>query len=89
MPAANNFSQSDVATQAPASSAFAITPNDSEEFATVTRGVYVGGAGSVVAQLAGDSATVTFAGVPAGAVLPIRAKLVTTASTATNMVGLV
>jgi len=49
----------------------------------------VGGAGSVVAQLAGDSATVTFSGVPAGAVLPIRARLVTTASTATNLVGLV
>jgi len=89
MPAANNFSQSDVAAQAPASSAFAITPNDSEELTTVTRGVYVGGAGSVVAQLAGDSATVTFSGVPAGAVLPIRARLVTTASTATNMIGLV
>lgn len=88
MPAANNYSQSDIATQAPASSAFAITPGD-EEFSVVTRGVFVGGAGSVVAQLAGDSSTVTFAGVPAGAVLPIRAKKITAASTATNMVGLV
>ncbi len=88
MPAANNFSQSDVATQAPASSAFAITPGN-DEFAVVTRGVYVGGAGSVVAQLAGDASTVTFSGVPAGAVLPIRAKKITAASTATNMVGLV
>ena len=88
MPATNQFSQSDVATQAPASSAFAITPGD-EEFSVVTRGVFVGGAGSVVAQLAGDSSTVTFAGVPAGAVLPIRAVKVTAASTATNMVGLV
>lgn len=88
MPATNQFSQSDVATQAPASSAFAITPGD-EEFAVVTRGVFVGGAGSVVVQLAGDASTVTFASVPAGAVLPIRAVKVTAASTATNMVGLV
>jgi len=87
VPATNQFSQSDVATQSPASSAFAITPGD-EEFSVVTRGVFVGGAGSVVAQLVGDSSTVTFAGVPAGAVLPIRAKKVTAASTATNMVGL-
>lgn len=89
MTAVNQYSQSDPATQAPASSAFAITPNDSEEFDVVTRGIYVGSAGSVVAKLAGDSETVTFENVPAGAVLPIRARLVTTASTATNMVGLV
>ena len=88
MPATNTYSQSDVAAQAPASSAFAITPGD-EEFSVVTRGVFVGGAGSVVAQLVGDSATVTFAGVPAGAVLPIRAVKVTADSTATSMVGLV
>ena len=89
MPAINQYSQSDPATQSPASSAFAITPNDSEEFAVVTRGIYVGGAGTVVAKLASASSTVTFSSVPAGAVLPIRAKLVTTASTATNLVGLV
>lgn len=88
MPATNQFSQSDIATQAPASSAFAITPSN-DEFAVVTRGVFVGGAGSVVAQLAGDASTVTFASVPAGAVLPIRAKKITAASTATSMVGLV
>ena len=89
MTATNQFSQSDPATQAPASSAFVITPDDDEEFAVVTRGIYVGGAGTVVALLAGDADAVTFASVPAGAVLPIRARKVTEASTATNMVGLV
>lgn len=89
MPATNQYSQSDPATQAPASSAFAITPDDDEEFAVVTRGIYVGGAGTVVAQLAGDSSTVTFSNVPAGAVLPIRARKVVESSTATNLVGLV
>lgn len=89
MSAVDKFSQSDIATQAPASSAFAITPNDSEELAFVTRAVYVGGEGSVVAKLDSDSSTVTFAAVPAGSVLPIRARLITTSSTATDMVGLV
>jgi len=65
--------------------AAAISPNDSTNI-PVTAGIYVGGAGSVVVVMNG--ATVTFVGVPAGAILPIRATRVTTASTATNMVAL-
>jgi hypothetical protein len=88
--ATNNFSQNDEAVQAPASSAFAITPHDTEELSAVTRGLYVGGAGNVVVQLASDSATVTFTGVVAGSILPIRARLVaSTSTTATNLLGLV
>jgi hypothetical protein len=89
MTAANTYSQSDIATQAPAASAFVIEPSDDEELVVVTRGVYVGGAGSVVAMLAGDSVAVTFSGVPAGAVLPISDRMVMEDSTATGIVGLV
>ena len=89
MPATNNYSQSNPATQAPANSAFVITPSNSEELLFVTRAVYVGVSGDVVAKLDGDSAAVTFKNVAAGSILPIRARLVTTASTATNMLGLV
>lgn len=89
MPATNNYSQSNPATQAPANSAFVITPSNSEELLFVTRAVYVGVSGDVVAKLDGDSAAVTFKNVAAGSILPIRARLITTASTATNMLGLV
>jgi len=89
VPATNNFSQTDPGVQAPAISAFAITPHDTNELSVVTRAIYVGTAGNVVAKLANDSATVTFANVAAGSILPIRARLVTTASTASNMLGLV
>lgn len=89
MPATNNYSQSNPATQAPANSAFAITPHNTEELSFVTRAVYVGVSGDVVAKLDGDSAAVTFKNVAAGSILPIRARLITTASTATNMLGLV
>lgn len=89
MPAANTFSQTDPGVQSPAVSAFAITPHDTNELSVVTRAIYVGVSGDVVAKLAGDSATVTFKNVAAGSILPIRARLVTTASSATNMLGLV
>jgi len=85
----NKFSQNDNATQAPATNAFAITPNDSTELTTTTRALYVGGAGNVVVRLSGDTANVTLVGVVAGTILPIRAILVAaTSTTATNIIGL-
>ena len=72
----------------PALDAFAITPSDSTDFAQVTRGVYVGGAGDVAAVMS-DGTVVTFVGALAGSVLPIRAKRVnSTNTTATSLVGL-
>ena len=67
---------------------FAISPSDTADFAYVVRGIYVGTAGNIVAITEGGTA-VTFANVPVGTVLPIRARRVNNASTtASNLVGL-
>lgn len=73
--------------EGPAAHGFAVMPNDTTDLPEVTRAIYVGGAGTVVAQLL-SGAEVSFASVPAGSILPIRALRIRTASTATNLVGL-
>lgn len=67
---------------------FAITKSDTVNFAGFVRGIYVGTTGDVVAI--NDLGTaITFASVPAGAILPIRAiRVNSTSTTASNMVGL-
>ena len=88
MSAANNFSYPSNPIEAPATHAEAVTPSDSAELTNVTRALYVGGAGNVVVVMHGGE-TVTFTGVPAGAILPIRVKQVkSTSTTATSIVGL-
>lgn len=67
---------------------FAITKHDTNELSYITKGIYVGGAGDV-AVLSYDGSTVTFKAVPAGQILPIMArKVMSTNTTATDMVGL-
>lgn len=50
--------------------------------------LWVGGAGNVVGRLEGDSADVTFTGVPAGTYLYGRFTSIAATTTATNIVGL-
>lgn len=74
----------------PASKAFAISPHNSNELPFITRGIYVGVGGDIVAILAEDSTAVTFKNAVAGTVIPVRAKIVqATNTTATNLLGLV
>jgi hypothetical protein len=73
--------------ETPAEHGFSITPHDTNELAYVTRAIYVGGAGDITFTTKGGE-SVTLKAVPVGTVLPIRAKLVTTATTATFLVGL-
>lgn len=72
---------------APAMNFAAVTPHASTELDFVTRALYIGGDGSVVAVNAAG-VEVTFAAVPAGTILPIRTTRVDDSSTATNIVAM-
>lgn len=88
MPATDLFSTRQDALADPCDNAFAITPSDSTDFAYVTRGIYVGGAGNIAAVMK-DGSVVTFSGAAAGTVLPLRVSRVnSTNTTATNLVGM-
>jgi hypothetical protein len=86
MAASNTFSNV-VGAESPAVDAFAITPDNSNDLATVTRGIYVGVSGDLkVITLGGE--TVTFVGLAAGMIHPIRvARVLATGTTATSIVG--
>lgn len=75
-------------TTSPGSRAFAVSPNDSVDLSIVTRALWVGGAGDVkVTTLGGD--TVTFSGVTAGSLIPIRvSRIFSTLTTATLILGI-
>lgn len=70
----------------PAGYAVEITAADSD-LAREVRALYIGGAGDVVVVTHGGS-SVTFVGVLAGSILPVRCKRVSLATTATNIVGM-
>lgn len=73
---------------APAGSFAAITPSDATELGFLTRAVYVGTGGNVVAVDAAGTA-VTFTAVVGGTILPIRvSRINSTNTTASNMVAL-
>ncbi|WP_210316677.1 spike base protein, RCAP_Rcc01079 family [Agrobacterium tumefaciens] len=65
-----------------------MTPSDSVDLTYLTRALYVGGDGTVVAVDANGTA-VSFVGVVAGTILPIRVSRVnSTSTTATNIVAM-
>jgi len=76
-------------TGGPAINAAAVTPDDSNDLTYMTRALWVGGAGNVTVIMQGGGAAVTFSGVTAGTVLPIRVSRVkSTSTTATLIVAL-
>ena len=85
----DRFSNRSQGWDAPASIAFAITPHDTDALSETTRALYVGGAGNVALKLS-NGVTVTFTGLAASFVLPVRAThVLATGTTATGLVGLV
>lgn len=72
----------------PAVSAVAVSPNDTTDLGSV-RALYIGSTGSISVLLHEDDTPVTFANVPAGALLPIAVRVVrTTGTTASNILAL-
>ena len=73
----------------PMISAVSVTPDDVNEMQYVARAIYVGGAGNLSVVLKNDQAPVTFTGLTAGTLLPIRARQVkATGTTATLIVAM-
>lgn len=85
---ADKFQYSD-SVQAPARKAVAVTPHDTNPLTDVPKALYVGAAGNIACRLVDDGADVTFVGVTAGAILPIRVSHVrSTSTTASSIVAL-
>lgn len=75
--------------ESPATHGFTISPSDSADLPETTRALYVGVTGAVSVVLH-SGATLTLAGVPGGAILPLRvARVRLTGTTAGSLVGLV
>ncbi|MBB4407086.1 hypothetical protein [Agrobacterium radiobacter] len=78
---------------APAGYAWPVTASDGTDLVKHTRAIYIGGDGNVACEVY-DPATqkvapVTFIGLVAGTVLPVRTKrILSTGTTATNIVAL-
>lgn len=74
--------------ESPARCATNVTPNDVVSLGHVTRALYVGTGGDLAVVMA-DGANVTFRGVPAGMILPIRvSKVLANGTTADALIGL-
>ncbi len=73
--------------EAPAAGAFAITPNDADPLPETTRAIYVGVGGTLRVEMKWGGA-ISFLNLADGALLPIRATKVLSATTASAIVGL-
>ena len=68
-----------------ASTVIAVTPNDDTVLQNGIRALYVGGAGNVSVVTAGGQ-TVTFSGVAAGSILPVRVTRVRATNTTATLI---
>lgn len=85
---ADPFAGADSVT-APATRAVAITPHDSNALTDIPKAIYVGGGGDITMRGTGDVADSVWTGVPAGTILPFRARFVrATGTTATALLAL-
>lgn len=86
--ATDQFANNQEGLTSPADGAEVVVPDDVSDLTNVSRALYVGGAGDIAVEMANGD-TVTFVGVLAGTVLPIRINRVnSTNTTATNMIAI-
>lgn len=85
---ADLFANTTPSLTSPAMDGAMVTPDDGTDLSHVTRAIYVGASGDLSAELV-SGAQVQFSGVPAGAMLPMRAtKILATGTTANQIVAL-
>jgi hypothetical protein len=84
----DNFSAFPTTPISPARSASTVVPNDTGDLPHISRALYIGQTGALTVEMA-DGDEVTFEGVPAGSMLPIRvAKVKATGTTAAAVLSL-
>ena len=72
----------------PAARAVAVTPSDGTALTLVSRGIYVGSAGNLAVTMKAGGNDVTFVGVAAGSLLPLRVThVLSTGTTASDIVA--
>ena len=75
--------------EGPANHGFTVTPSDATPLAETCRALYVGSAGDIAVTMA-SGASLSFVGLGAGTVLPVRVSAVlATGTTASNILALV
>ena len=85
----DSFSDYPVTPTSPPVDGFSITPSDGSSLSVTTRGIYVGVAGDLKVVTAGGT-TLTFVGLAAGVIHPLRVtKVFATGTSATDIIGLV
>lgn len=88
MAATDNYSSYVSALDSPAINAAAVTKHDTNDLTYASRALYIGVTGDVVVNMAGTGSAITFKAVPVG-VLPIRVtRVLSTGTTATDIVSL-
>jgi len=73
----------------PATRVAAVTPSDTANLSTPSRALYIGTAGDVAVIPAGQTTPVTFVGVLAGSIIPVRvSRVLATGTTADDILSL-
>lgn len=84
----DTFNNPTTGLQDPANNAYTATPHAEDPLPIYSRAIYVGTAGDLTCKMMKDAADVTFVGVPAGTILPIRVSHIRASSTADDIVVL-